>query len=65
LDQKGRSSKKLEKIIYWEGYNLYSEHILGRVDQIKDETVVNVHNMHGQMRSACMVLSKNPENAYV
>jgi hypothetical protein len=50
LDQKGRSNKKLEKIMYWEGKSLYSERILGRVDQIKDEMVVSVHSMYGQMR---------------
>lgn len=33
----------------------------GGVDQIKDETVVNIHSMHGQTRSTCTVLSKNPE----
>ena len=24
LDQKGKSNKKFEKIMYWEGYSLYS-----------------------------------------
>lgn len=31
------------------------------MDQINDETVVNVHGMYGQMGSACTALSKNPE----